>query len=103
MADEVELKAMEVIKQKEAVIDELNEVNKELLQAIINYKQIKARLWLDTDFEEVLDKKRPTVDEKKAYVTAHSLVHFEQREKVKYQKEILLKQLDLCDSKLEYL
>lgn len=90
----------EVISEKENWIKELAKANEELVSATVNYKMVQAELWLDTDFEEVLDKKRPTVDEKKAYVSLHSLGHRKQRELAQYNREHILKMIDLCDDKM---
>ena len=94
------VKAIDVLDKKEQLIGELEQVNKELLNATIQYKEIQSNLWLDTDFGEVLQKGRPTVDEKKAYVTLHSLEYREKRESAIYKKEVLLKAIELCDDKL---
>lgn len=94
------VKAIDVLDKKEQLIGELEQVNKELLNATIQYKEIQSNLWLDTDFGEILQKGRPTVDEKKAYVTLHSLEYREKRENAIYKKEVLLKAIELCDDKL---
>ena len=89
-----------VIKEKESLINELDECNKELLEATLNYRRIQSDLWLNTDFEEKIGKKRPTVDEKKAYVNNHSLLHKEQRDKAYNNREIILQKIKLCEDKL---
>ena len=38
----------------------------------IEYKKQESKLMLETDFEEALGKKRPTVAEKEAYVPVYS-------------------------------
>ena len=53
----------------------------------IEYKKEEAKLMLETDFEEVLGKKRPTVGEKEAYIFL--------------QLEELKKELDDCYYELE--
>ena len=71
-------------------IQHLKAINEELVDAQLDYaakkllyKEREADLLLHTDFEEVLGKKRPTVDEKKAYITRelsdakHKLNHAE--------------------------
>lgn len=92
--------AMSVIGEKEVLIDELGKANKELVTATITYKEVQSGLWLNTDFESELGKKRPTVDEKKAYVSYHSLEHRKQREIAEYNKELILAKIKLCDDKL---
>ena len=94
------VKAIDVIDEKTKWIKDLEKCNKELFIATSQYKEVQAKLWLDTDFEEELGKKRPTVDEKKAYVTLHSLEHRDQRDLCRYNKEYILKMIDLCDDKL---
>lgn len=90
----------ELISEKEKWINDLKEANHELCIATSHYKQIQAKLWLDTDFEDVLCKSRPTVDEKKSYVTLHSLEHRNQRDLAQYNKEYILKMIELCDDKM---
>ena len=83
-------------------IQHLKAINEELVDAQLDYaakkllyKEREADLLLHTDFEEVLGKKRPTVDEKKAYITRelsdakHKLNHAEVLvEKLKRDYEI---------------
>ncbi|MBP5421706.1 MAG: hypothetical protein J6Y78_04590 [Paludibacteraceae bacterium] len=89
-----------VIKEKESLINDLKESNDELVKAMMNYRLIQSQLWLETDFEEKIGKKRPTVDEKKAYVNAHSIIHKEQYEIAKNNREIILFKIKLCEDKL---
>ena len=56
-------------------IQHLKAINEELVDAQLDYaakkllyKEKEADLLLNTDFEEVLGKKRPTVDEKKSWL-----------------------------------
>ena len=56
-------------------IQHLKSINEQLVDAQLDYaakkllyKEREADLLLHTDFEEVLGKKRPTVDEKKAWL-----------------------------------
>ena len=56
-------------------IQHLKAINEELVDAQLDYaakkllyKEREADLLLNTDFEEVLGKKRPTVDEKKSWL-----------------------------------
>ena len=56
-------------------IQHLKSINEQLVDAQLDYsvkkllyKEKEAKLLLETDFEEVLGKKRPTVDEKKAWL-----------------------------------
>ena len=85
--------------KKESLIKDLDEANKELTKSLVNYRLTQSTLWLETDFEEKIGK-RPTVDVKKAYVTNHSLVHKEQYEIAKNNREIILMKIRLCEDKL---
>lgn len=56
-------------------IQHLQSINEQLVDAQLDYsvkkllyKEKEAKLLLETDFEEELGKKRPTVDEKKAWL-----------------------------------
>lgn len=56
-------------------IQHLKSINEQLVDAQLDYsvkkllyKEKESKLLLKTDFEEVLGKKRPTVDEKKAWL-----------------------------------
>lgn len=56
-------------------IADLKTINERLAEAQLDYsakklllKEKEAEFLLETDFEEVLGKKRPTVDDKKAYI-----------------------------------
>ena len=83
-------------------IQHLKAINEELVEAQLDYaakkllyKEKEADLLLNTDFEEALGKKRPTVDEKKAYLLLqmkedkHTLNHAEILvEKLKREYEI---------------
>ena len=82
------------------MINDLKESNDELVKAMMNYRLIQSQLWLETDFEEKIGKKRPTVDEKKAYVNAHSIIHKEQYEIANNNREIILFKIKLCEDKL---
>ena len=83
-------------------IQHLKSINEQLVDAQLDYaakkllyKEKEADLLLNTDFEEVLGKKRPTVDEKKAWLLLemkedkHELNHAEVLvEKLKRDYEI---------------
>ena len=62
-------------RNKFMAIQHLKSINEQLVDAQLDfsvkkllYKEKEAKLLLETDFEEVLGKKRPTVDEKKAWL-----------------------------------
>ena len=83
-------------------IQHLKAINEELVDAQLDYsvkkllyKEKEAKLLLETDFETVLGKKRPTVDEKKSWLllqmkeAKHELNHAEVLvEKLKRDYEI---------------
>ena len=92
---------VKVIEEKEKLINELKEASNELLVATIQYKRMQNHLWLDTDFEKELGKKRPTVDEKKAYVSLHSLEYREQKEIAEYNCDFIRNMIELSGDKLE--
>ena len=94
------MKASEIIDAKEKLIEELNEVNKTLLIVTTNYKQKQSKLWLETDWAEAIGKAKPTVDEKKAYISLNTLEERMNKESTIYLKDHILKQIDLCDDKL---
>lgn len=67
-------------KTKMSVIEELKQASEDIIELTLDYsakklllKEKEAKLMLETDFEEVLGKKRPTVDEKKSYITLNTL------------------------------
>jgi hypothetical protein len=67
-------------KTKMSVIEELKQASEDIINLTLDYsakklllKEKEAKLMLETDFEEVLGKKRPTVDEKKSYITLNTL------------------------------
>ena len=69
------LKMNMIWRTKHMAIQHLKAINEELVDAQLDYsvkkllyKEKEAKLLLETDFEEVLGKKRPTVDEKKAWL-----------------------------------
>lgn len=57
----------------EKLIEQLEEKQNEFVKKNIDYKENKATLMLTTDFAEVLNKSRPTVDDKKAYIDLQTL------------------------------
>ena len=89
-------------RNKFMAIQHLKAINEELVDAQLDYaakkllyKEKEADLLLKTDFEEVLGKKRPTVDEKKSWLllqmkeAKHELNHAEVLvEKLKRDYEI---------------
>jgi len=88
-----------IIDEKEEIIKEIDKVTKEYIKKNVEYKKAKNSAWLDTDFKDVLNSNRPTVDEKKAYVSSQTIDLREERDELWYQREHLLRKLDLCDDK----
>lgn len=77
-----------------SIIEELHNLNDSIFDLSITYsvkkieyKKAEANLMLNTDFEEVLGKKKPTVGEKEAYIFL--------------ELEELKKELDDCYYELE--
>lgn len=70
-------------------LEELESTYKDYVSANIEYIQKKSELWLNTDFATTLGSKRPTVDEKKAYVNIQSLDLREARDELYYRAEYL--------------
>ena len=77
-----------------SVIEELQKASEDIISLTLEYsakklllKEKEARLMLETDFEEVLGKKRPTVDEKKAYITLQTLKDKEAFDKASAEME----------------
>lgn len=91
---------LKVIDEKGRLIEELQRINKELLSATISYKTVQNIAWLETDFSEALEKSRPTVDEKKAYVSNLTINHKKKRDELQLEKEIILLNIELCGDKL---
>ena len=83
------------IQHLKAINEELTDAQLDYFAKKLLYKEKEAKLLLETDFEEALGKKRPTVDEKKAYLLQqmnmdkHELNHAEILvEKLKREYEI---------------
>ena len=77
-----------------SVIEELQQASEDIIMLTLDYsakklllKEKEARLMLETDFEEVLGKKRPTVDEKKGYITLQTLKEKEALDKASAEME----------------
>ena len=98
---------MDVNEVKNMLISKLEELETaypKYVKANIDYVKKKSELWLDTDFVKELDSKRPTVDEKKAYVNMNLLDEKMTRDELYYNIEFLQydirgleKILEVCD------
>ena len=76
VVDGVKTFIMLVVRMNTMTIETLKSINDKLVEAQLEhsalkllYKEREADLLLNTDFEETLGKKRPTVAEKEAYIT----------------------------------
>ena len=83
------------VQKLKAINEQITEAQLDYFAKKLLYKEKEAKLLLETDFEEALGKKRPTVDEKKAYLLQqmnkdkHELNHAEILvEKLKREYEI---------------
>ena len=56
------------IQHLKAINEKIDDAQLDFSVKKLLYKEKEAKLLLETDFEEVLGKKRPTVDEKKAWL-----------------------------------
>ena len=92
----------EIIDHKEFLINLYKDKVDELAKATEDYKRVQAKLWIDTNFAEVLDKSRPTVDEKKAYVTLQSLEERVIKDNLANETKYIEMLIDLTDDKLVY-
>lgn len=97
--DEIELQ----IKTLDFNLDLLRKAYKEYVSAYKNYKEKQNRLWLETDWEDAIGKGRPTVDEKKAYVSQNCLNEKIIKEDAYYNIQYIKYSIDVCDKKLEIL
>ena len=77
-----------------SVIEELQQASEDIIELTLDYsakklllKEKEAKLMLETDFETELGKKRPTVDEKKAYITLQTLKDKEALDKASAEME----------------
>lgn len=92
---------MEIIEQKEKLIEELSSLKEKYLKADIKYRRKKCRMLLECNFEEILQKSRPTVAEKDAYVELKTLNLKEKRDSIKNKIKIKELEIEICDNKIE--
>lgn len=90
-----------MIEQKRKLIEELNEKKNKYTKSNIKYKEEKCRLMLETNFEEVLGKSRPTVGEKEAYIDFNTLKMREEKELLYNEIEYLRLQIELCNDEID--
>ena len=88
---------MKTIEKKEQIINELNEKRNEYTLKNIEYKKKKCKLMLETDFKTVLDSSRPTVDEKKAYISLNTIELRKEKELLYNEIKLLELEIELCN------
>ena len=92
---------MKILEEKNKLIEQLNETRKKFIKADIKYRRKKCRIMLECNFEEILQKSRPTVAEKEAYVELKTLNLKEKKEFLHSEIKKLELEISLCDNKLE--
>ena len=84
---------MDILEKQLDIINKLNKKEEEYILKYNEYKMKKCKLLLETDFTEVLNKSRPTVDEKNAFVDLNTLDLKQEKDllynEVKYLKMLL--------------
>lgn len=90
-----------MIDTKKDLIEELKKKKNEYTKTNIEYKKEKCKLMLETNFEEVLGKSRPTVGEKEAYVDLNTIDMREKKELLYNEIEYLKLQIELCNDEIE--
>ena len=90
----------QLLEQKEQLIESINEARNFYTDKNVEYKKKNCELLLETDFVEVLNKSRPTVDEKNAYVDLNTLELKEKKEKAYNDIKYLEMKLDLINDKI---
>lgn len=88
---------MNYIKEKKQLIEKLFEKKNEYTKKSIEYKKTKCKIMLKTDFKDVLNSARPTVDEKKAYIASKTLEIRLEKEMLYNEVEYLKYQITLFD------
>ena len=92
-----------ILKELNSWIELLDRTQKEYVQASKNYSEVKNSIWLNTDWEDALGKTKPTVDEKKAYVSANSLIQRTDKDTAYYNILLIKEKIKLCYAELELL
>ena len=90
-----------IVMELDELIEDLHKAYDDYSSKVKTYTEKKSKLWLYTDFNEVLGKGRPTVDEKKAYVSQQSLEEKMARDDAYYLIEYLKHKIDACHLKLK--
>lgn len=92
---------IDTINKKKQIIKELNEKRKEYTIKNIEYKKEKCKLMIETDFNSILNKSRPTVDEKEAYVSLKTIKIREEKELLYNEIKRLELEIELCNDLLK--
>lgn len=92
-----------IIKTLDFNVDLLRKAYKEYIMAYKYYKEKQNNLWLNTDWEDVIGKARPTVDEKKAYISQNTMNEKLIKEDCYYNIQYLKYKIDVEQKKLEIL
>ena len=91
---------MNVLEEKTNFVEELNEKRKLYTLKNNEYKELKCKLLLETNFEKILDKSRPTVGEKEAYVDLKTIELKKEKELLYDDIKYLEMKIDLCNDKI---
>lgn len=84
------------------IFEDLYKLNQTIVETSIDYsvkkidlKKTEAKLLLETDFETELGKKRPTVDEKKAYLLLQTVDQKEELEAIEMNLDALKREYSI--------
>ena len=86
-----------IIEKKTNLIKELNDFRNKYIKADVKYRRKKCRIMLECNFEELLNKSRPTVAEKEAYVELKTLNLKEKRDLIKNSIRNLENEIEICN------
>ena len=89
-----------IIEHKNKLIKELNNTRNKFIKADIKYRRKKCRIMLECDFEKTLNKSRPTVAEKEAYIEFKTLNLKEKKELLNNKIKLLENEITICNDKL---
>lgn len=90
-----------IIKRKKELIEQYNQTKKKFIKADIRYRRKKCRMMLECNFEEILEKSRPTVAEKEAYIELKTLNLKQTKELIYNDLKLIEFEIGLCDNELE--
>lgn len=90
-----------IIERKTKLIEEYNQMKKKFIKADIRYRRKKCRMMLECNFEKILEKSRPTVAEKEAYIELKTLNLKQTKDLIYNDLKLLEFEIGLCDNELE--